>query len=155
MVKGVRQAPPRPTKKPSPRIPRPVKADQLFSAEIIDFSFKHLDTTHQRFGLSVCDADFFYALFEEIKALSSDTVQNFCLPDKDRHSHQINFEQTTEPNGFPDLGEQLEPELCWQFALRKDRPWRVHGFFIGSTFYIIWFDPSHQLDPTRSSAKLK
>jgi hypothetical protein len=84
-------------------------------------------------------------LFEEFKRLSTGIVSDCCEYDNERHSHYIHFEETTEPNGFG-LDEQIEPETFWQFGLRPDRPWRIHGFFIDSIFYVVWLDPQHRLD---------
>ena len=85
------------------------------------------------------------ALFGELKRLSAGTVSDLCEYDNDRHSHAIIFEDTQEPDGFAHLDEQVEPEQYWQFGIRADQPWRVHGFFIDSVFYIVWLDPLHNL----------
>ena len=70
-----------------------------------------------------------------------------------RYSHEIGFEDTSEKGGFPDLGEQLETDDAWQFAVDVSKPeglWRVHGFFIDSTFYIVWLEEHHRLYPKSS-----
>ncbi len=59
--------------------------------------------------------------------------------------HKIQWEETTEPEGF-----NLPPEL-WeaesrQFSLSKERG-RIHGFMYESLFYIVWIDPDHNLYP--------
>ena len=113
----------------------------------LHFSFKHIDLdSNTKFKFCDCPTEFLYAFFSEIKRMSSWSVAEFCEFDQGRHSHFINFDETTEPDGFPSLGEQLDPEVFWQFSIDHKKPWRVHGFFLDSTFFIVWLDPQHRLD---------
>lgn len=130
-------------RRPPSRIPRP---HPIADPSPVRFSFKYLDLeSNAKFHFGRCEADFIEALFLELKRLSGGTVSDFCEYENDRHSHYIHFQETTEPNGFPGLDEQLESETFWQFGIRPDRPWRVHGFFIDSVFYPVWLDPDHEL----------
>jgi hypothetical protein len=133
---GDRENPPR-------RIPRP---PPVLDLSPVTFSFKYLDVqTNPKFLFALCDMQFLECLIEELRRLSSGTVSEFCEWDNDRHSHAIRFDETTEPNGFAHMDEQLDPEEPWQFGIRANRAWRVHGFFIDSVFYIVWLDPMHNL----------
>lgn len=38
--------------------------------------------------------------------------------------------------------EQIKDE-CWQLGINQT--FRIHGYFIENTFYIIWLDPNHNL----------
>ena len=112
----------------------------------VTFSFKYLDVQgNAKFLFQHCDGEFLEHLILELQRLSAGTVSEFCEYDHERQSHAIRFGETTEPAGFTHLGEQVEPEEFWQFGFRRDRPWRVHGFFIDSVFYIVWLDPHHRL----------
>lgn len=127
-----------------PRIPAP---HPIIDTSPVIFSFKYLDVDdNEKFQFRHCDLEFLERLIKELKRLSSWTVSDFCEFDNERHSHQIIFEQTLEPNGFTNLNEQVEPEVPWQFGIRPDREWRVHGFFIDSVFYVVWLDPLHNLN---------
>lgn len=127
-----------------PRIP---SVPPLLDTSPVTFSFKFLDLRgNHRFVFAHCDLDFLEHLLGELRRLSRGTVGDFCEYDNDRHSHAIIFVETQEPQGFPNLDEQVEPEEYWQFGIRPDRRWRVHGFFIESVFYIVWLDPMHNLD---------
>ena len=128
------------------RIPK-VSPPHLIDGATIQFSFKHLDLeSNDKFNVDRCGRDFLRALLEEIKRMSSWTVAHFCEYDNERHGHYINFGDTTEPEGFRQLEEQLEPELFWQFSVQPNKPWRVHGFLIDATFFIVWLDPEHLLE---------
>ena len=48
-----------------------------------------------------------------------------------------------------DLNEELRATTAWQFQLSANEHGRVHGFFIGNIFYIIWLDQDHKLYPRR------
>lgn len=131
---------------PGPRIPRAEHPTADLSA--VTFSFKYLDLdTNAKFGMNGCDRGFLSEFLRELHRLSQGTVSEFCEYESRRHSHHILFAQTSEPNGFVHLPEQVEPEEYWQFAVSEDHNWRVHGFFIDSVFYIVWLDPLHQLYP--------
>jgi hypothetical protein len=42
----------------------------------------------------------------------------------------------------------LEDEIVdqpWQFEISSNEHGRVHGFFIGNVFNVVWFDPKHLL----------
>lgn len=117
----------------------------MLSEEPLHFSFKYLaHDSHPKFLGSKCDSSFLLALLGEIRSLSRGTVHNLCYDTP--HSHQLNFEQTSEALGFG-LEEQIEPECPWQFALAGHPTWRVHGFLLQNTFYVVWLDPDHKLHP--------
>lgn len=129
------------------RIPKPIHP--TIDESPVRFSFKYLDLAHEKFSFERCEIGFLRCLFEEFRCLSARNVSEFCEYDNARHSHAITFADTTEPSGFPGLDDQLEPEVCWQFGICRTRPWRVHGFFIDSVFYVVWLDPEHLLDGRR------
>jgi hypothetical protein len=128
----------------------PIPAHPTTDQSPVRFSFKYLDLVSEKFAFERCKNDFLRCLLEELKRLSACNVSEFCEYDNERHSHAITFLDTTEPNGFPGLEDQLEPEYFWQFSLVRNRPWRVHGFFIDSVFYVVWLDPEHRLDGRRN-----
>ena len=130
------------------RIPRP--AHPIIDESPVRFSFKYLDLISEKFAFELCDREFLRCLLEEFKRLSARSVSEFCEYDNERHSHFITFADTTEPGGFPGLEDQIEPEVFWQFSLVCNCPWRVHGFFVDSVFYVVWLDPEHRLDGQRN-----
>ena len=112
----------------------------------LSFSFKHLDSDNAKFLLDSCDAAFYRALIEKIKDYSSWTIEQFCDENGNDRRHRIHFPETSEPKGFSFLAnEQLESSEIWQFCLDPMKEWRVHGFIIYNTFFIVWLDPGHRL----------
>ncbi|WP_018664660.1 hypothetical protein [Heyndrickxia acidiproducens] len=58
--------------------------------------------------------------------------------------HDIDWNDTCEDCfGIPNEEELVDKP--WQFAISANEYGRVHGFFIGNVFYIVWFDPEHKL----------
>ncbi|MCP6040932.1 hypothetical protein NL354_18735 [Klebsiella pneumoniae] len=62
-------------------------------------------------------------------------------------SHCIEWKTTSEPDGFTHLNEQFQSYTPYQFAISRNEHGRIHGFFIGNVFYVVWLDPNHQLYP--------
>jgi hypothetical protein len=118
----------------------------------IRFSFKHLDIDHEKFHVSKCYVDFMKALLVRLYVFSTWTVDVFVDQNNKEHRHIIDFDQTSEKDGFvkvPNIDpEQLGYHDAWQFGVRPEEyenVWRVHGILIDDTFFIVWLDPEHQL----------
>lgn len=112
------------------------------------FSFKHLDDSNPKFGLARCKDKGAWAelLIERLKGVCTLSLSEFVNsggnPKADR-SHIIDFSTTTEKAGFPILAP-IWKERPWQFQLSVSEG-RVHGFLIEHVFYVVWFDPEHEL----------
>ena len=63
--------------------------------------------------------------------------------------HPIEWEQTSEKQGFANLNEQLQSLTPYQFHISSNEYGRVHGFFLGNVFFVVWLDPKHKLYPLR------
>ena len=110
------------------------------------FSFKHLDINHNKFSVNERNNKYFKKIFERLKNLSTMNireVQNNRT--KSLRVHTINWEDTTEPQGFSQLHDQLQQITAYQFEISANEHGRVHGFFIENVFFIVWFDPDHKL----------
>lgn len=35
-------------------------------------------------------------------------------------------------------------EECWQLGI-NNQGFRIHGYFIENIFYVVWFDPNHNM----------
>ncbi len=96
-----------------------------------------------------CSREFFCGFFEKLRLYSSDSVDEFLDQNNKEHRHVIDFEATSEKDGFmgaPGVDEdQLSYAQAGQFAVAVRTEWRVHGFVIEDTFYGVWLDPMHRL----------
>lgn len=142
----------KPQKKRSRRSSRPARTAIIPLPQVpegerpLKFSFKHLDTEHPKFHPKECSVEFHCALLDKVKEYSSWTVEAFCEANGNDRRHAIFFPDTTEKQGFALLAdEQFADTECWQFCLQRDREWRVHGFVLEDTFYVVWLDEYHKL----------
>ena len=60
--------------------------------------------------------------------------------------HTINFKKNSvKENGFGIPGNEELDEDAWQFSLSSNEHGRVHGYFVGNIYFIVWLDPEHNL----------
>jgi len=133
-----------------------LQQDQI---QYFNFSFKYCQE-NSKFNLSNIDPQkylhkFILKLIEISKLKVSDCVGK-RLYEKSLRFHPNPWENTSESEGFKFFGnEQLKMLDCWQFAIskgnihgcREKQEGRVHGFILQNTFFVVWFDPGHQLIP--------
>lgn len=114
--------------------------------ESLTFSFKYLDDTNVKFKVENIEKDWFVNYTLRLKEVSRLTIKELKVTHcQNLRCHPIDFSKTTEPGGFGIRGfDDLDAEPFQLFQLSK-RTGRIHGFFISSTFYIVWLDPDHEL----------
>jgi hypothetical protein len=147
-----------------PDLPPPAVASQVIPQVVVPaegralrFSFKHLDSTNDKFQLTRCNVDFFRSLLERIRDYSGWTVDDFRDQNNHEHRHAIYFPETSETDGFVGVGldaDQIAYEEAWQFELTRQQDWRVHGILIDDTFFVIWLDANHLLYPRLATETL-
>jgi hypothetical protein len=131
-------------KKPQGKIPN---RTALQEAGLV-FSFKYLDVEETGdFSLQHRKNGYTRILLQRLKGISAITVGEFLSAGKGLRSHPIKWETTARPEGFAHLNEQLRDIDAWQFQLSQGQHGRVHGFLIGSVFFVVWLDPDHRLYP--------
>lgn len=114
---------------------------------VVRFSFRHLDlNTNPKFSLSHCQTGYLEKFLPRLRDVSSVSLKSFkTKPSDSLRNHVITWNDTTEPNGFVHLHEQLRAEQAWQFHVTSNKHGRVHGFLIDDTFFVVWIDPDHKL----------
>jgi hypothetical protein len=116
--------------------------------EVIRFSFEHFDSSDEEVCPPTFQPHYTQTLMERLKALSSWKLKEFMnAHSKSIRAHPHDWETTARPQGFQHLNEQLRSCRAWQFQLSKNEHGRVHGFFIGNIFYIVWLDRDHKVYP--------
>ncbi len=112
----------------------------------ICFSFQHFDSSDEEVCPPTFQPNYTQTLMERLKALSSWSVKEFMNShSKSIRAHTHDWEKTARPRGLQHLNEQLRASPAWQFQLSKGEHGRVHGFFIGNTFYVVWLDRDHKV----------
>ncbi|WP_296231477.1 hypothetical protein [uncultured Pseudomonas sp.] len=123
-----------------------IKAGNPESPRLLSFSFRYMDRQHQKFDYSGRDAAYFCKVIERLSALSSLTVQQLHAERSPAlRAHPIAWDDTTEPEGFGHLNEQLRESRPYQFSISSNAHGRVHGFFLDHVFHVVWLDPNHNL----------
>lgn len=110
------------------------------------FSFRYYQNDRDKFSISKRDIGYFLALLERLRNLSRLTVKEIINNQtKSLRCHPIDWNDTTEPNGFGIPNEEKIVYTAYQFQISANEHGRVHGFFRDNVFYIVWLDPDHNL----------
>ena len=113
----------------------------------IHFRFDYFDASHIHFDDSEIDFNWARSMLKRLKDLQDTLVEQFRTDMRFRRSqyvHPINWNTAKlDSFGIQNASPDLDDD-AWQFAISKDNG-RVHGFFIGDFFYIVWIDPEHRL----------
>lgn len=116
----------------------------------ISFSFRHIAQSHDKFHYAARDAAYFCKVLERLSSLSTFTTQEFhSNRSSSLRAHPISWDETSEPAGFDHLNDQLRETQPFQFQVSANGHGRVHGFFAGHVFFVVWLDPDHLLYPAR------
>ncbi|MFB2921793.1 MULTISPECIES: hypothetical protein [Aerosakkonema] len=139
------------------------------SNEKLRISFKFVDWESEEFFLHGLNKKYYELLFDAFN-----DIQNSTADDIKQQTHPrlmpkfINWkgDSTITRSAFPDkikdslrpqcgndeneLQKQYEEMTRDSFELRVAKGYgRIHGFIFDNTFYIVWFDPAHNLFPGR------
>jgi hypothetical protein len=136
------------------RIPEPHQVPTR--QKLLKFSFKHLDTTKEKFGCDKCTQEYFAKLLQTLQRYSTWRVEEFTEQDHNEHRHVISdFSTTSEPAGFSHISDDDLDQFgycdIWEIGVNPELPyclWRAHGVLIEDTFFLVWFDPDHALYPS-------
>jgi len=112
----------------------------------VRFSFKHLNLAHPKFGIKHRDGEYLHKLLERLKNVSTfEAKQLRGNHSRAVRSHPIAWGDTTEPDGFSHLNEQLKGIDAFQFECEEKEYGRIHGFYIENIFFVVWLDSDHKL----------
>ena len=114
---------------------------------LVSFSYKYLDVGNNKFGFTDRDPKYFSSFIERLRDLSSISPTELRRNrGQGLRCHPIQWEDTSESCfGIP--GEEQLVGVPFQLQISSNEHGRIHGFFIGSVFYIVWLDPEHLLYP--------
>lgn len=122
-----------------------VKPTEVVSGRI-SFNFSRLCEKSGKFEYSNRNVNYFKKLIERLKSVSDLTREIVCTSFKDvLRAHQIKFK---EDKRLTESTFGLDPHLdddAWQLQICSNKHGRIHGYFVGNVFYIVWFDPDHNL----------
>lgn len=114
--------------------------------KLISFSLKYWDKLNKKFCVKKCGSKYFNKLLERFQSISELTTNQVRTSHADNlrfHLHE--WHKTTEPTGYSSLPKHLKDTPPCQFQISSNEHGRVHGFFIGEIFFVVWLDPEHAL----------
>jgi hypothetical protein len=111
----------------------------------VSFSYKYFQSDHSDFTITAQDISYLIALLERLRDVSGWTSLDLKKNgSKALRCHSIDWVGTSQSCfGIPNE-DQLVDEP-YQFSISANKHGRVHGFFIGEVFYVVWLDPDHKL----------
>jgi hypothetical protein len=114
----------------------------------VSFNFRPLCTKGGKFEYNNRERGYFVKLLERLRDLSTMSRGQLIAPGgKGLRCHPIRFtDQGVSESSFGIPGQDID-EDAWQFEISSNKHGRVHGYFVGSVFYIVWLDPDHALYP--------
>jgi hypothetical protein len=120
-----------------------IRPTELSPPEGISFSFKYYDASHNKFNCQGKDGFYWQTLANRLKDMSGlKALELRQGGNKTLRCHSINWTQVSE-NAFGIKGEEQLVDTPYQFSVSANEHGRVHGFFVGEIFYIVWLDPNH------------
>lgn len=114
------------------------------SPEVL-LSFKHLSLNDKLTPKGKGD-DYFAVTLERLKEACRLTPHEMKQSGRQWRCHTIKWEETSEPKGYDLMPPAFRDSEPMQISLGK-ADGRLHGFFVGNTFYVVWFDAHHKLYP--------
>jgi hypothetical protein len=126
-----------------------IRSTELSHPEGISFSFKYYDASHEKFNCQGKDGLYWQALANRLRDMSGlKTSELRQGGNKTLRCHSIDWAAVSE-DAFGIKGEEQIVDTPYQFSVSANEHGRVHGFFIGEVFYIVWLDPDHLLYPAK------
>ncbi|MDU1574857.1 MAG: hypothetical protein E6868_16590 [Pantoea sp.] len=123
-----------------------ITSGPLPSVKTLSFSFKHFVEDHQKFSYNQQNSAYFCKVLERLKNLSLMTADEFTSNRSSTlRAHPIDWDGTTEADGFSHLNEQFQSYTPYQFSISSNAHGRIHGFIANEIFHVIWLDPEHKL----------
>lgn len=114
----------------------------------IRFSFQFYDTS-KKYCLSCWSVKEIHTALVRLKEVNEKSYKEMRQMGYQYHFHEVNWKETTEKNGFPN--PQVNSLQPFQFALLSvnNQKTRVFGAYAEGTFFIVWFDLEHKIDPVK------
>jgi len=124
-----------------------IKISSLIGEDTVRFSFKYLDLSHGKFQVKHRNGEYIHKLADRLKHYSSMNIREQLLSSKSKSTrfHPIDWDGTTEHDGFTCLNEELRALDGYEIEVEQKIYGRIHGFILGNIFFIVWLDPDHNL----------
>lgn len=127
-----------------PKWKKGINITPIDDTEKVSFNFRRLKTNNCKFDYTAKEKQYFIKLIERLKAVCDFSHKQLVTStSKSLRCHKIDFKDCTE-NGFGLISEDLDEE-AFQIEISEHEHGRIHGYFVGNIFYVVWLDPQHEL----------
>ena len=107
-----------------------VHKKRQLSEDYLKFSFKYLHFS-PKFNIHRAGNEYLKTFLDRLISYSGISVQDFkSNKSKSLRVYRLDWEQTSEKEGFTHLNQQLRDCEAWQFGLSVNQHGRVHGILI-------------------------
>ncbi len=131
---------------PQANKPQNINENLLFSFELVERNnYFNLDGTCQNWA-----AD----LFDTLQKASKITIKEVYSKQYSGKSSPFRIHPHLNVQYPCSRPENVSLENMWQIRISKSKG-GIHGFFVDNVFYVIWFDPQHNLYPDENHGGLK
>lgn len=117
------------------------------------FSFEALDK-NEYFNLDVTCEKWSNDLFETMKIVSNIDVQEIYNGKYSKSGSPLRIHQHANASAPCKIPNSLSLDDFWQIRISASKG-GIHGRFVENVFYVIWFDPHHNLYPNKNFGGLK
>lgn len=107
------------------------------------FSFKHL-SIDEKFTPLGKGEEYFVLALERLRDACRVRPQEMKESRRIWRCHTIKWERTTEPEGHTKMPKGFQESEPMQISLGT-ADGRLQGYFVGSLFFVVWFDAHHRL----------
>ena len=115
--------------------------------ELLWVSFSHF-TNDAEICPRVFTEHYTQKLMDRLKELSQWTLKRITeTRSMAVRNHSITWSETSRPDGFAHLPQQLREDPAWQFSISANEYGRVHGLLVGAIFSVVFSSIHHQLYP--------
>jgi hypothetical protein len=116
----------------------------------VTFSFRFFEIRPSKFCPTLAGDNYFKAFAERLRDICRMALKEvYTNNNRALRFHPIKWHETSEPNGFQNLPADLKSSTPFQMQITSNAHGRVHGFFVGALFHLVWIDPKHQLYPNK------
>lgn len=125
-----------------------INPSSIDDTERVSFNFRRLCEKEKKFCYTAREVNYFLKLLERLREICRMTKNEMVrINRRALRCHEIDFNNPiTSENTFGIVGDDVDDD-AWQFQLSSNEHGRVHGYFVGNIFYVVWLDPNHELFP--------
>ena len=113
----------------------------------VSFSWKYYDNRKRQFSIANERTNYFLALLTRLRdycGWKASELVNSTSPAV--RCHKIDFDKSSMP-GFGIPNEENIVEFPFALSVSANQYGRIHGFFLGDVYHIVWLDSDHYLYP--------